>query len=50
MILVFKRKFDFLNFKKIDMVRNATRNLLRVASLEERIEGVWSSETSKGVF
>ena len=29
---------------------NALQNSLRVASLEERIERVWSSETSKGVF
>ena len=46
MILVFKRKFDFLNLKKIDMVRNATRIFKMAAILNRK----WQMDYCKYLF
>ena len=46
----FEKRAQFASPNALQNNLHIERNRLRVASLEERIERVWSSETSKGVF
>ena len=46
----FEKRAQFASPNALENNLHIERNRLRVASLEERIERVWSSETSKGVF
>ena len=46
----FEKSAQFASPNALQNNLHIERNRLRVASLEERIERVWSSETSKGVF
>jgi len=46
----FEKRAQFASVNAFQNNLHIERNRLRVASLEERIERVWFSETNKGVY
>jgi len=46
----FEKRAQFTSVNALQNNLHIERNRLRVASLEERIEHIWFSETNKGVY